>query len=204
MRLLQAWRDYDVVQAGPPSAANLLISPFHIRRAMVEDAPLVAHLGATTFHETYSSDNNPGDINDYITCHFTPAQIRREMGLHDSRFMLAEDRRTGEIVGCAKVRCLQPPSWVIDDAMELQRLYVLRSARGLGAGGALLRDCLRAALSSGWPAMWLGADTQNVTAVRFYRRFGFEIVGTQKFLLGSSIQSDLVMNRSLRYRSNTH
>ena len=46
--------------------------------------------------------------------------------------------------------------------------------------------------------IWLGVWDLNEAALRFYRRWGFQPVGTQPFILGSDHQTDLVLWLPLR------
>lgn len=100
--------------------------------------------------------------------------------------------------GYAVLREGEPPSSVIDrDAIELVRLYVLKSGIGLGLGGALMKACLELAESLGHKTVWLGVWERNYLAQKFYKRWGFEQVGTQIFQLGDDAQTDFVMQRAL-------
>ncbi len=59
---------------------------------------------------------------------------------------------------------------------SLERLYVLREARGTGAGSSLLRAVLEAARSRGLRRMEIWSDKRFVDAHRLYERFGAEVV----------------------------
>jgi ribosomal protein S18 acetylase RimI-like enzyme len=76
---------------------------------------------------------------------------------------------------------------------ELTRIYVLSEWHGRGIASALMRDALDAAAGHGCDRLWLGVWEHNPKAMAFYRKHGFEIVGTQSFMLGQDRQRDLVM-----------
>jgi ribosomal protein S18 acetylase RimI-like enzyme len=45
--------------------------------------------------------------------------------------------------------------------------------------------------------MWLGVGEDNQRAQRFYRKWGFQVVGEHIFQVGSDPQTDLIMERAL-------
>ena len=61
-----------------------------IRYAGVDDAELLAQLGAKTFFDTFAKDNRPQDIARYIEENFSPAIQLREIGDADTIFLIAE------------------------------------------------------------------------------------------------------------------
>ena len=64
-------------------------------------------------------------------------------------------------------------------------------------GDALMRACLNETEASGAPAVWLSVWERNHRAQAFYRRWGFRVAGTHAFALGSDVQTDFLMERSL-------
>ncbi|HEX7807692.1 MAG TPA: GNAT family N-acetyltransferase, partial [Thermoanaerobaculia bacterium] len=46
-------------------------------------------------------------------------------------------------------------------------------------------------------SVWLGVWEHNPRAIAFYEKCGFRITGKHPFLLGSDLQTDLVMTREL-------
>lgn len=87
------------------------------------------------------------------------------------------------------------PSVTGSGPVELQRLYVDRSAIGYGVGAALMRASLDAARLAGHRTIWLGVWELNARAISFYERWQFQTVGDHKFRLGSDHQTDLIMVR---------
>ena len=53
----------------------------------------------------------------------------------------------------------------------------------------------------GKDAVWLGVWDRNERAIRFYESWGFHRAGSQPFLLGSDLQTDLVMVRRIARES---
>lgn len=56
---------------------------------------------------------------------------------------------------------------------EIRLLAVLPEARGLGIGGALVRDCMRRAAAAGAAAITLHTTDMMAAAMRMYEKMGF-------------------------------
>ena len=63
-----------------------------------------------------------------------------------------------------------------------------------GRRTALMKEVFRAAGRAGCDCLWLGVWEHNPKAIAFYRKFNFEIVGQQAFMLGNESQRDIVMS----------
>ena len=50
-----------------------------IRRANVDDADLLAELGARTFSETFAANNTPEDMTAYLASSFSPEKQAEEL-----------------------------------------------------------------------------------------------------------------------------
>ena len=61
----------------------------------------------------------------------------------------------------------------VDGVCELRKMYFLPSARGLGAGAALMAQCLEAARGFGFTHCYLETLTGMDAAMRLYERSGF-------------------------------
>lgn len=60
------------------------------------------------------------------------------------------------------------------DTCELRKMYFLPSLRGLGAGAALMAQCLDAARAAGFTRCYLETLTGMDAAMRLYARSGFQ------------------------------
>ena len=81
--------------------------------------------------------------------------------------------------------------------IELKRIYLLSRYQGTGAGRALMQAAIAHARACGAPNLLLGVSRGNDRAVAFYRRAGFETVGTRRFQVGEGVYDDLVMALAL-------
>lgn len=169
-----------------------------IRRATVDDAPLVATLAASTFADTFAAENDPADMRAYVATAFGDAVQRAELA--DPRHVVLIAERDGDAVGYAMLRDGVAPdgipgAFVASDSMEIARLYAVQRHIGAGIGSALMQRCLTEAVTLGRRTVWLGVWERNARAIAFYERWGFVDVGAQTFTLGSDVQHDRVMAR---------
>jgi GNAT superfamily N-acetyltransferase len=170
----------------------------HIRTGAPADAKALAVLAERTFRDTFGDDNSPCDMEAYVRESFTRDRLIRELSDNANTFLLAFRNGAERPIGYAKLRTgTTDPSVTGPKPVELQRLYVDRSAVGHGVGAALMSASLGAAWSAGHLTLWLGVWERNVRAIAFYQRWAFETVGAHVFRLGADHQTDLIMARPL-------
>ena len=168
-----------------------------IRRATSDDATRLAAFGRQAFTDTFGADNTPGNLALYLAATYGPDLQRAELANPRVSCWLAES--DSAIAGYALARSGPAPAVVGDEsALELGRLYAGREFIGHGVGSLLMRAVLDDAKGSGIRSIWLGVWEHNPRAIAFYRRWEFETVGRQPFLLGHDLQQDLIMVRLVR------
>lgn len=167
-----------------------------IRPALASDNLLLCELGRQTFFDTFANDNTPEDMRSYLADSFSPEKQATELSDPDSLFLIAEIE--GQPAGYTRLRagypakpinCLRP--------LEIVRFYACQEWLGRGVGPKLMQACLDEAVQRGCDALWLDVWERNPRAIAFYRKWGFKVVGTQSFLLGDELQTDLLMQRAV-------
>jgi diamine N-acetyltransferase len=167
-----------------------------VRRATLDDASLLAELGARTFYDTFVNDTTPQDMAAYLAATFDPQIQAAELADPQSVFFIAET--DGVASGYAQLRAGEAEACVAGrKPVELVRLYVSRQWFGRGVGHVLMRACVDEARRAGYQTMWLGVWERNLRAQSFYRKWSFHVVGDHIFQVGSDPQTDLIMERAL-------
>jgi ribosomal protein S18 acetylase RimI-like enzyme len=167
-----------------------------IRHARIEDASLLAELGAQTFAETFTEDNAPEDMAAYLAATFSHEKLTAELTNPLSVFFIAEV--DGHAAGYAKLHAGEALDGVEGQKpIELVRLYVSRKWLGRGVGQALMQRCIDEARGKGFQNIWLGVWERNGRALAFYRKWNFREVGEHIFQLGSDPQRDVLMQRAI-------
>ena len=172
------------------------ISRDPIRLATTSDASLLADLGARTFYEAFAALIPDEDMAAYLAASFTSAGLAAQIADRLSLFLIAET--DGVAVGYAHLCPTQPPACVDGPSpVQLVRLYVLKKRYGHGVGSSLMATCLSEASKRGYQTLWLSSWEINQRANSFYRRWGFEPVGNQDFVVGHDVQHDVILSRKI-------
>ena len=170
--------------------------PVTIRPAVLEDAAILADLGARTFRETFEAICSPEDLTAFVTGTYSEMIQQSELADPDRPGLVLEldgvpsgfvQLRLGHREPC--VTGLRP--------VELQRIYVLRAFHGGGFGDALMRAAVELARAWGADALWLGVWEHNDRALAFYARWGFREAGDHVFQIGQQLDRDLILVKDL-------
>lgn len=167
-----------------------------LRRAAPADAPSLAVLAERTFRDTFGPRNSPGNMDQHCAKVFgTDIQLRE---IEDPGLVTTLAEEGHQLVGFSQLRLFHAHSSVTAERpAELNRIYVASEWQGRGVASELLQNALDTASKAGCDRLWLGVWEHNAKAMAFYRKFGFEIVGSHAFMLGQDRQRDLVMSVKL-------
>ena len=171
--------------------------PVSVRLATSADAALLADLGARTFRDAFGPDNAPADVEQHVAATHAPAAVAANLADPDATILIATDA-SGRPMGYAALLAGSAIAPVRAHApLELERLYVENAATGGGVGSALMQAVLGHAADAGHDVVWLGVWERNTRAIRFYERWEFRAVGDKTFTVGTDVQRDLVLARSV-------
>ena len=172
-----------------------------IRPAEIGDAATLSRFGAETFRDAFARENTPDDMARYLADAFTPEQQAAEIADPTGAVLLAEHYSESggvELVGYAHIVSGPAPEMIRGpEPRELKRLYVARAWHGRRVAQALMHAAIDAARARGAQTLWLGVWERNPRAVAFYAKCGFARVGEHTFVLGSDVQTDWLLSRSL-------
>jgi len=169
---------------------------FEIRRATEADVTALTDFGARTFRESFGKDNTAEDMEKHLNSAWRQDLQRAEVLDPSIDTLIAMSN--GTLAGFAMVREQHaPPGVATLQPVELWRFYVDKPWQGRGLAQALMTAVEASARTRGGRELWLGVWERNERAQAFYRKCGFEKVGTQIFVVGSDPQTDHVMLRKL-------
>lgn len=169
-----------------------------IRACEPADALALATVASATFLETYAGIVDGRDI--LFHCRNTHAVEAYERLLADParKLFLAEMEPGAAPVGFI---LLGPPDLPVatgEDDIELTRIYALHRFHGQGLGPRLMQTAVDWGRERGKARLLLAVYSRNERAVAFYRRNGFEQVGTRIFHVGDNGYDDYVLAKDLR------
>jgi len=172
---------------------------FSIRVATLDDAARVAALGARLFTQAYGPTHPEPELGRYLARSFGVERMAAELADDATTFFIVQDG-TGADIGYAYLResRARPPAGVVGRRpCEIARFYVEEAWHGRGVAPALMDACVAAARARQADWLWLATWEPALRAQAFYRRMGFEVVGTTKFLFGDVLEDDVLMARRL-------
>ena len=167
-----------------------------VRRATTADAALLAEVAARTFYDTFADSNTPEDMEKFLSSTYSEEIQRKEIEDGTMTTLLAEC--DGTLAGFAQIKMAKAPECVKGPSpIEIKRFYVDKPFHGRGVAQELMRTAEEIARDAGAKTIWLGVWEHNDRAIAFYRKIGFFPVGNQPFLVGTDLQTDLVLERPL-------
>lgn len=165
-----------------------------IRRATVDDAATLSALATATFVETFGHLYPPEDLQAFLDEAYAVDRQAVILAHPDYAVWLLEV--DGRAVGhCAAGPCGLPHEDVQPGDGELKRLYILRELQSGGWGARMMDTAMQWLERDGPRTLWVGVWSENLGAQRFYRRYGFEKVGTYGFPVGRVVDLEFIMRR---------
>ncbi len=178
------------------NAAAELTAGCTLRRCVLEDAAALAQIGAATFLETYAGWLPGRDILAHCGKHHTAAAYAELLSQSGSAAWLAEVN--GAPVGYLVLSRPEFPAELVREGdIELMRIYLFSRFHASGVAALLLREAETHAAGGGSVRMLVGLHRQNERAFRFYRRQGFEEIGSRMFQMGSMMYDDPVLAKPI-------
>lgn len=168
-----------------------------IRKANIQDIEKLKEIGKRTFYETFSSENSEENMTEYLENGFSTEKLKSELTDPNAEFYFAE--LDGKTIGYLKVNYGQSQTEIKDkNALEIERIYVLKEFHGKKAGQLLYGKAIELAKKNGVDYVWLGVWEQNPRAIRFYEKNGFVPFDKHIFKLGDDEQTDIMMKLKLK------
>jgi ribosomal protein S18 acetylase RimI-like enzyme len=172
------------------------------RIASEDDAGRLAELAAVTFPLACPPGSSAADIAAHLANTLTEEHFRRYLASPDITVLVID--ADSELRGYSMLvaRPAQDPDVAsalsLSPSAELSKCYVHPDHHGLGAAAELMQATIESAAQGGAQGLWLGVNSENAKAIRFYEKAGFRKVGTKSFRLGSTVEHDFVMERGLQ------
>lgn len=167
-----------------------------VRDARPDEAAELAWLAALTFPAACPPALGRDDIAAFIARELSPEVFRRWIAAPHVRVLVWGERDGYAVVDFARHEAA-PEAWRDRETGYLSKLYLRREARGGPGARALVDAVLAAARDRGCAGVWLGVNSENARARRFYAKAGFTDAGRREFAVGSARFVDAVLAHGL-------
>jgi diamine N-acetyltransferase len=166
-----------------------------LRRATPQDAAALSDIGAATFAETFGHLYPPEDLGAFLA---------KSYSLGVSQALLADTRVGVWFVSAANAPpaafvvagpCKLPVPALEPAAGEVRLLYVRAAYQNQRLGARLLETALEWLAAQHRAPVYIGVWSENLSAQRFYVRYGFEKVGEYYFPVGSTRDLEFILKR---------
>lgn len=166
-----------------------------IERVSITDIKKLQEIGRTTFFEAFAGVNTVENMKDYLENSFSEEKLKTELNNKDSQFYFA--LVDGNVVAYLKINTGEAQNEKMNDALEIERIYVLKAFYGKNVAQNLYQKAIDIAYEMQVGTVWLGVWEENYRALRFYEKNGFTAFGKHSFWLGDDEQTDLLMKKEL-------
>jgi len=165
-------------------------------QSTLEELEQLRELSLTTFVEAFGAQNKTEDMEAYCKTAFSMEQLKVELVNRHSMFYLVKIRDI--LVGYFKINIETAQSEPIEGGFEVERIYLLSPYQGIGIGQLMFDKIFELAKKMKKTHLWLGVWEKNYGAIRFYERNGFKQFAKHNFLLGTDLQTDVLMELNLK------
>lgn len=170
-----------------------------IRPARLDDAAALGALGRQTFIDTFVTGFGipypKADLESFLNASFDLAPMQKKLVEPGCAWWVAD--RDGELLAFANTG---PNGLPHPDAqpthMELRRLYVAKTAQGLGLGTKLLTLALEWMQANTDGPLWIGVWSGNLKAQKLYGAYGFEKAGEYRYPVGDWFDDEVILRRT--------
>jgi len=159
-----------------------------IRKATIEDIPLIRELCFQVWPQTYASILSQDRIDYMLDYMYSAASLEKQM-VSGSQFIFVYENE--EPVGFAAYLSKGHGIYKLD------KIYVLISQQGKGTGRFVIGYIINEIKQKGATALQLQVNRNN-KAKSFYEKLGFEVIDFQVFDIGHGhFMDDYVMEKKL-------
>lgn len=159
--------------------------------AQLEDIPIIQSIAAEAWPVAFSDILSEEQITYMMEMMYSTAALEEQITTGNHSFLIAKeaDRNIGYLSFELNYK-KQPKT-------KIHKIYLLPDTQGKGVGRLLFDEVSRIALNNTNHTLSLNVNRDN-TAVNFYEKIGFEIIGKEDISIGNGfLMEDYIMERQL-------
>ncbi|WP_316738925.1 GNAT family N-acetyltransferase [Pedobacter aquatilis] len=167
-----------------------------LQLATPDDVLKLKNISRATFSTTFADINTKENMDKYLNESFSIEQLDTELRNQSSQFYFAS--LNNEVIGYMKLNTGKAQKEnQNDNALEIERIYVLKDFHGHKVGQFLYNKAIELAKNLNVDYVWLGVWEKNARAIAFYTKNGFIKYSEHVFMLGDDKQTDNLMKLNL-------
>lgn len=176
---------------------------FRIRPAYEADITAVRELACETFPLACPSSVTAEDIAKHCEYQFNEERLRGHLTNLAHYLAVAEDTESGQLLSYLLLMAgaeMDPEAYKklrVRPSLGIDKLYVREEHHGSGISSVLMDHAVEQAANCGYSSLWLGTNSGNKRALRFYEKQGFDIVGPRIYYVGKTRNDDVVLEKLL-------
>ncbi len=153
--------------------------------ANASNAEDIATIGKQSFTKAFGYlFRKKDELEDYLAYTYDIAKLTASIRKENNIYLVA--LLSGKPVGFAKIKKHSLNENIkCFVQVELQKLYVLPSHHGSGAGSALMQKTILLAQKTRADYLWLDTHVTNEVGIRFYEKNGFKKIADHHFTIGT-------------------
>lgn len=164
----------------------------------VDEVETLRSLAIQTYTETFGHDTTAEQLAEFFAHDYSLERLTKELLSPESEhhFIYVDDKLAGYLkVNWGSAQTEQE----LENAFEIQRIYVLRAYQGYGLGKQLFTYALEIAEQRNFTWAWLGVWEHNYKAQNFYAKYGFEKFSEHNFVVSEDkIDTDWLLRKKLK------
>lgn len=160
-----------------------------VRKASIEDIPLIRELTFKVWPQTYAQLLSQEQIDYMLKMMYSEASLQKQMNEDGITFIVIYDEETP--VAFAAYNEAKSQIW------KLHKIYILQSQQGKGTGRFIIDYIIAEIKALNATALQLQVKRDN-PAQHFYKKLGFEIIETADFDIGNGyFMKDYIMELTI-------
>ncbi|MGT2925723.1 GNAT family N-acetyltransferase [Streptococcus cuniculipharyngis] len=161
-----------------------------------KDVATLRELAMETYVDTFGQSIKEEDLQTYFATTLSMDNLAAELANPNSQYYFI--KQDDEPVGFVKVnQGSAQTEQELENAFEIQRLYIKKDYQGLGLGKKIFEFALDLANKSTCDWVWLGVWEHNYKAQAFYAKYGFEKFGQHEFITGDTVDTDWLLRKPI-------
>ena len=156
-----------------------------ITKATIKDTKLLSKISVDSFLPAHGHSASKEDIDTYIAKNFNEEKLFRELANPENEYYFIYHK--DKIAGYSKVIFNSSNENIdVNQITQMSRLYLLEEFYDLNLGKELFNFNIAISKQNNQKGIWLAVWIENKRAIKFYKKKGFEIVGSFDFKISKT------------------